>query len=365
MKKTYRVLIVDDIEACLKTADRVIKPLLKGWNIEIETAHVRVEKVNDSYKIEESCIIEIAEQLAEPFDLLLLDFSYKEKDVKLKSVMEKNNTLAEFEKHVLNPLTLVEQGRKYLKENSEILHKCFEDNFVNFSKNIYVCTCVTEEDRERILPVEIRGNPIQYCKKKVHKAFKKADNISVKDTREEIFNSTEFQEVKNFRDEKNEGGKYYDFILAKYLEQLILVDILEKELSDAKRLLSENQPTKTGLKEDTSNPLTVNVNIDNKPEININNSSSVNVSLSDDDLRKEIEGLKQQITEITKDLPDKQEEINAKLQEIENQLNEKSPKRNIIKAALETISNILCGVTANVVTNPIVKMINSIIQALN
>lgn len=253
--KKYRVLIVDDKKECLETAERVINysledwRMLKDWRIEIKTAHVRVEKINDTFRIEKGCIIEMAELLREPFDLLLLDFSYKEKNVNLKSVMEKNNTLAEFEKHVLNPSTLAHQGCIYLKKNPDGLLKCFVENFVNFSKNIYVCTCVTEEDREKILPVSIRGNPKQYCKNIVAKKFTKAI-ITVKDTREEIFNSTEFQEIKNFRDEKKEGGSYYDFILAKYLEQLILLDIAEKEIDDAKHiktsiLLGENQPIKT------------------------------------------------------------------------------------------------------------------------
>lgn len=224
----YRVLIVDDKLDCLNMAKAIInnRPY-KGRMIQIVTSHIRVEKSNnDCYRIKKESITEIAQLSTQPFDLLLLDFGYIEKGVVLKDL-----TLDEFEKRVLNPSILVNQGLEYLKkEADENLCKCFYDNFVSFSKNICIYTFVSEDNRKNF---PIGGDIEGYCFNKAKDAFEHAANITVKDTRKEIFNGPLFEEIKTNKEE------YYNFILNQYLELLIFLDIADKEIDAVNKKYKE------------------------------------------------------------------------------------------------------------------------------
>lgn len=220
-KKEYRVLIVDDKKDCLEMTD-IISRSYKDWNIEINPVHIQVEKIDDdNYSIAMESISEIANLSVQPFDLILLDFGYRHKDLELMTIFEKcRDSKYNFKKYMLDPHTLVTQGRKYLDNNS---FQNFNKNFVCFNKNIHVYTYNPTIAREFMPDVD------NYCTNRVQTAFEAA-TIKVHDTRRELFNDIKFEEVK-----KNNEDYYY-FILAKYLENLIRLEIsnniIDKEISD-------------------------------------------------------------------------------------------------------------------------------------
>jgi len=99
-------------------------------------------------------------------------------------------------------------------------------------------------------------------------------------------------------------------------------------------------------------------------EINIIDGKNT-ISLSND-LRKEIESIIPQITEIANKLSDEQEEINTDLQQIKIQLKKEQPNIPRIRFAFQTIHGILCGVAGNFITHPssVINNIKGLIEKL-
>ena len=230
----YRILIIDDRLNNLKTAEDVIsstyRPFDKIWSIEKEIAHIKVNKCDDEYSIDKQSIINIANLSAKPFDLLLFDIAYyieggsNEIYEKLFSKYNENYSFDVLEEYVFNPKSLVAEGRKQL-ENDNILLKQFNKNFVGHKGGIYGYTFI--EDRWKILFYDLKK-----CKDILRETFSNADpkRIEVEGTRKEIFNDSEFGKIRNEKD----GERYYSFILAKYLEQLIKIEITKQEIENAK-----------------------------------------------------------------------------------------------------------------------------------
>jgi hypothetical protein len=229
--KKYRVLIVDDKKEALDTDETSINTTYHSsdsvWNIEINTVHINVvnqdnqDNQDNQYHIDENSINQLAQLAENPFDLLLLDFGYRTVDVDyIYSLMKDGFSLEIFEKHILNPKRLTEEGNKLL--STQKVYNSFYKNFVKHKGNIIVYTYNSEKDRKIFPKIST------YCYKVVKAAFTHAANITVIDTRKEIFNGTKFESI------KSENEPYYYFILAKYKEQLIRIEIAKKEISIAK-----------------------------------------------------------------------------------------------------------------------------------
>jgi len=236
-KKKYRILIVDDNEECLKVVKAIIPRSYKDWEIDINTVHIQVEKIGEgNYCIATETISEIASLSVQPFDLILMDFGYRHKDLKLEDIFTKcpSRSVTEFEKYMLNPHTLVTQGHKCLDNKS---FQNFYNNFECFNKTIHVYTYNSTKAREFMPTVD------SYCENKVKDAFQHA-TVNMLDTRKELFNDAKFEKVKDGNDE------YYYFILAKYLKQLIILDIsnniFNKEISDARHIKIKQTSTVIG-----------------------------------------------------------------------------------------------------------------------
>ena len=230
----YRVLIIDDRLNNLKTAKDLIlslyQPFDRLWNIEVNTAHIIINQCDDKYSIDEDSIKNIAKLSIEPFDLLMFDIAYYieggSEDIykQLSQQFDENYTFSVLEKYVFNPKTLVEEGLKQLKNNNNRnLYKWFNKNFVGHKGAIYGFTFIEEKWAKLFYNIE-------QCRDILIKTFKNADlnRIEMKGTRKEIFNETEFENIR-----KN-NERYYSFILAKYLEQLIKIEIIKQEVENAK-----------------------------------------------------------------------------------------------------------------------------------
>jgi len=239
----YRVLIVDDRLNNLETARDVISSNYQlfdnTWKIEKEIAHIKVIECDGKYSIDKQSIINIATLSSQPFDLLLFDIAFyieggsnKVFEI-LNSIYEKGtySFKRDLEKYVFNPNSLVAEGRKYLKKNNKNnLLDQFNKNFVGHKGKIYGYTFI--EDRWKRIFYNLKQ-----CKDILQDTFPNTDKpIEVEGTRQEIFNDNEeFAKLRN----NKEGEKYYSFILAKYLEQLIKIEIAKKGIEDAKYITAK------------------------------------------------------------------------------------------------------------------------------
>lgn len=229
MEKTYRILIVDDKLDVLDKIKDLIKPTFKllddVWKIEIFTLHVEV--IVDSagnYSIKKEVFTKLGEISKKPFDLLFLDFGYRKSgDVSnlletIKQQFGESFSFADLEKYVLNPRNLVEDGLKVLNQkHNKNYFSSFNNNFVNHKKNIYIYTYIPSEWRRYVQNTTIRENITK-------RTFPKAKNIELIDTRKEIFNDTEFDNI--FKNNK----RYYSFIISKFLEQIIHLEISKESI---------------------------------------------------------------------------------------------------------------------------------------
>ncbi len=226
MTKKYRVLIVDDKSNVLENTKELIRPDFKlldeNWKIEISTLHVKVngDDEKETYFIEEKTFIELGKISQEPFDLLLLDFGFRKPDSdifeKIKNRYGDNFGFSELEGFIFNPRNLVEDGIKSLnrKYNKKYFHS-FQKNFVNHKKNIYIYTFIPEKWRKYVQNSTLRENITK-------RTFPNAKSIELIDTRKEIFNDTEFESLKSER--------YYSFIISKFLEQIIQLEIAKESI---------------------------------------------------------------------------------------------------------------------------------------
>jgi len=226
----YRVLIVDDKEHHLKIAKEAIAFKYEQWSIEKNIAHIKVNENGDNqYSIDEKSIENIAKLSANPFDLLLLDFAYYieggYQNIRNKleeEYRDKSYTVSDSEKYIFNPKTLVEKGKIQLKENSDKrLYKWFEKNFEGHKGPVYGYTYNEKETEHLIFN-------LNHSKDKLLETFSKSKHIEMKGTRQDIFNNMDFENI----NEKNK--EIYPFILAKYLEQLIKIEITKREVESAK-----------------------------------------------------------------------------------------------------------------------------------
>ena len=134
----------------------------------------------------------------------------------------KSYTVSDSEKYIFNPETLVKEGKSQLKENSDKkLYKWFEKNFEGHKGSVYGYTYNEKETEHLIFN-------IKQCENKLLKTFSKSKHIDMKGTRQDIFNNRDFENI----NEKNK--EIYPFILAKYLEQLIKIEITKREVESAK-----------------------------------------------------------------------------------------------------------------------------------
>jgi len=224
-QQKIRVLILDDISIHLEKIMEVIQPVYqvfeKNWKIDIIPIEVIVLEKDGNFSFDKSCIKKIEEASSEPFDLLLMDLGYRPSHLtQMGHILEEKYN--ENNNHItpkiwkscglLSPDDLVRGS-----ENSN-----FKKNFVEHKKTIFGYT-YTPGEWERLF------YSIDGCKSMLTSAFPSARYIEAKGTRQELFNN-------NPKFEKIKDEEFYPYILAKYLEKLVHIEILKKEITNAKHL---------------------------------------------------------------------------------------------------------------------------------
>jgi len=219
-----RVLILDDTSIHLDKIKDVVHStyhfLNKVWKIDIDTVNVKLVEQNENFSFDINCIHEIAAKSNKPFDLFLLDIGYFssiniEKVLQDKYSEDPVNYTSKIWKQcgVLSPDDLVKFGLDHSKKK----YRNFKKYFVNHQGSIYGYTFIPSSWEHLFYDVE-------QCKDMLTQIFPKAKYIEVKGTRKEIFNN-----IASF--EKIKESEYYPYILAKYLEKLIHIEILKYEVN--------------------------------------------------------------------------------------------------------------------------------------
>lgn len=110
------------------------------------------------------------------------------------------------------------------------------------------------------------------------------------------------------------------------------------------------------------------INTGDKNSINSASGSDINQENQIDEAKKEqIETLLKEIRDVAEKIEinkDDKEDLLFETERISSQLTRDNPKKNIISQSLNTVFNILTSVTANVLTNPIVENIQTLLTSL-
>lgn len=240
----YRVLVVDDKRAVLDSIRDNVGVSMDHYNhkydVELFFLKVEVIKSEDDYKISDETISNLNELCREPFNLLLLDFGYIMNGLnigdeidRLQIIFPEKNQKQLLEQVLINPSHIVKQIATYPTNKIKNIQK----NFQFHNGPIYVYTYIPRRFEEHYTSADVRKNVAK-------RLFKKAFKVSVIDTRLELFNNTQFDNIhEQYRD-------YYSYIIAKYLSVIIQNEILnyiiiQKEKTEMKyRKIKENSRLK-------------------------------------------------------------------------------------------------------------------------
>jgi len=221
-QQKIRILILDDISAHLNKIEDVLKSTTyqvsnKNWKIEIIAIKVVVVEQGGKFSFDTNCIKEIEQASCNPFDLLLLDIGYRHEDLKIDQHLQPM-----YEKDPQNYYSRTWKSKGCLSPDDLVMaskNSNFKKKFVGHKNSIFGYTYIPSGKEHLFYTVE-------KCKDLLTEAFPNA-RIEMKGTREELFRN--FPEVINEKE-------FYPYILAKYLEKLIYIEILKKEINNAKHL---------------------------------------------------------------------------------------------------------------------------------
>ena len=238
-QQKIRVLILDDISDHLNTIKDFIPSTYqvsgKNWIVEFEAIEIIVVGQNGSFSFDMSCIQAIEEVSYQPFDLLLLDIGYRHKDLKieyLQTIYDKNplgfnsNTWKDY--GALSPDDFI---KVKVSDNSK-----FRKHFLEHKNSIFGYTYIPS-GREHLFYDE------EGCLEILSKAFPIAaenNKIKMEGTRKKLFNN--FPEFEGINEKK-----FYPYILAKYIEKLIHIEIMKKEVNNAKYLKIKRSSITAGM----------------------------------------------------------------------------------------------------------------------
>ncbi len=230
--KTYNVLIIDDKEPILRHAKDAIQPELtlegEKYVIDVSTLHVAVggDDNNESFFIEEETFQKLGELSNKSFDIIFLDFGFVKPNCDILQILRTKFGdyfgISELEGYVFNPRNLVEQGIKVLnRKHNKNVYANFVENFVNHKKNIIIYTYISSDWSKYVQNTTLRENITK-------RTFPKARKIDLLDTRSELFDNSKFDYI------KEKSPKYYDYLITKFLENIIHLEIAKESIEKAK-----------------------------------------------------------------------------------------------------------------------------------
>jgi hypothetical protein len=147
MKKTFRVLVIDDNQKVLNglpkrltTYDRVFSK--RNYSIELVPIHIKIETDSDNSKISNQTLNELETAFKKPFSLILADFGYATEEVfnsLYKPADGKEFTKEDLEGKILTTADLAKAAEQYSSRRNSPLKK----NFVNSKAKFYLYSYVS------------------------------------------------------------------------------------------------------------------------------------------------------------------------------------------------------------------------------
>lgn len=235
--KKFRVLVIDDNEEVLS---RIPKKVYiqqrnferKNYLIELHLVHVEIVPSDASkYSISNSTIKKLASVCSKPFNLILSDFGYAQKEVTDKLRIEANNgkriTKEDLVGKVLTTADLAIEVKSTCKSESfnSKEKKGLTENFINSYAKFYLYTYSSKEFYEALGEVPERATITQ-------SHFKNIGKIDPIDTKGEFYNGNEF----DWPNESKHSGEFYAHLVGKLINQIIQLEFTEFILNDSKRL---------------------------------------------------------------------------------------------------------------------------------
>jgi hypothetical protein len=232
--KKFRVLVVDDKKQVLGSIkDRIEYSLQIGddnFLVDLSCVEVEILKDKDGFKISEKTYSDLHEKCKKPFDLILLDFGFVNKELNaIEEILDRkrksqNKTTREIiDEVVLNPAHLVKQIHKAPKYFRQI-----DKYFTNHSGPLFIYTYIPNKFERDYTSADVRRNV-------TNEHFPKA-NIQVIDARKELFNGNQFED--------KHDKEFYPFLISKFISLLIQKEISIKALNQTINIKNKFQEIK-------------------------------------------------------------------------------------------------------------------------
>lgn len=243
MKKAiYRVLMMDEKEEVLKRAASEISKnnhhLVNGveWSIELSTLLVTCEKDgNNNWVISKDTLNSLASYTRTQFDLILSDYGFVADQTEMDKLNKKIATGYEVKEEDFNKFLLFPKDiKKRFEElnNSNIPYSQnpgIENWFLGHGAPVYIYT-YTDANFEQFLPINSSGD----VESELKEVFPKSRKIKYILTWSELFNRKEFEKI------NKDNPSYYPFLISKYLNLLILKELLKKVTYEQRFLAFKN-----------------------------------------------------------------------------------------------------------------------------
>lgn len=235
--KKFRVLVIDDNEEALSRIPKKVYIQQRNFErrnylIELHLVHVEVVPSDASkYIISNSTIRKLASVCSKPFNLILSDFGYAQKEVTDKLRIEANNgkriSKEDLKDKVLTTADLAIEVKRICKNESinSIEKKELTENFINSNAKFYLYTYSSKEFYEALGEVSERATVTQ-------SQFNNIGKIIPIDTKGEFYNGNEF----DWPNESKHSEVFYAHLVSKLINQIIQLEFTEYILNDSKRL---------------------------------------------------------------------------------------------------------------------------------
>lgn len=220
----FNVLVVDDSKNSL---DR-IKAICNNKEVSI-SGHKFIIKIlpflitvvenQGKFDFSQDTFKSLLEFSQHEFDLILMDFGFRHKDINPKIETEEfvTNDGRFFDGKLLSPLTLVTECKKRMHEGK--IWNAVNKNFINYKGNLYIYTFIPSGIETEATQIVVREN-------NVRSVFNKCKIFSI-DSRFTFFNNQDIEE--------DHPSKYYPHLLSQYLFRIIQLEIASLLVSESKR----------------------------------------------------------------------------------------------------------------------------------
>ncbi|MDC9723298.1 MAG: hypothetical protein PSN34_11110 [Urechidicola sp.] len=227
--KEFNVLVIDDKPKVLTAIKRECEQTLtvnnKQFRVNVETIKVDVEKVDGKFTIKNKTIKDIDKICRNPFDFILVDYAYanKESEKCMQDIIKEKGdsfTIDDLDNMLLTIRDLVNKTRENKRSNSKI-----SKLFLEYNRTVILYTRNPKKFVKYFPPTEIK-------QRTTDRVFPNAKVIVI-NTSEQLFS-------RNFEDKYDLA--YYAYLVSKYLEKLVEIEIYKKEFTHYKKTILKKYP---------------------------------------------------------------------------------------------------------------------------